>query len=65
MKFTNNAPGARGINLKSGETLLVEAGATADVDEKDIAENGVHPDLEKGEAAAKKAAGTEADEAKA
>jgi hypothetical protein len=46
-KFYNPAPGARGISLKSGVTLLVEAGATAEVDDGDIAR--VHPDLVEGD----------------
>lgn len=60
-KFTNSAAGARGVLLKSGAYQLIEAGQTAEIDEKDIADNGVHPDLEKGEAAAKKAASAAGD----
>lgn len=54
-KFTNLHLGARGINLKSGATVLVEPGKTVELDEKDIAD--VHPDITKGEAAAKRALG--------
>jgi hypothetical protein len=52
-KFTNNTPGARGILLKNGAHKLVDAGQTVEIDDKDI--ESAHPDLEKGEAAAKKA----------
>jgi hypothetical protein len=45
--FTNNAAGARGINLKSGATQWLEPGETAKV-EGDIADNGVHPDITEG-----------------
>ena len=55
-KFTNTAPGARGVLLKTGGYKLIEPGETAEIDEKDIAENGVHPDIEKDNAASKKAA---------
>lgn len=44
--FTNNTPGARGINLKSGSVLLVEPGASMDVDDKDV--EAFHPDLVEG-----------------
>jgi hypothetical protein len=55
-KFTNPTVGARGVLLKDGAHQLIEAGETADIDEKLIADDGVHPDIEKGDAAAKKAA---------
>ena len=55
-KFTNNTVGARGVLLKTEGYRLIEPGESVEIDEKDIAENGVHPDIEKGEAAAKKAA---------
>lgn len=54
-KFTNtHASGMRGINLDSGETVWVEPGQTAELDEKTVAH--AHEDIKKGEAAAKKAA---------
>lgn len=46
-KFTNTAPGARGILLKDGTTQIIEAGATVDRDTKLIAS--VHPDITEGE----------------
>lgn len=46
LTLTNNAPGTRGINLKSGGMLWLEPGQSSDeLDEKDIA--GELPDLGK------------------
>jgi hypothetical protein len=44
--FTNHTRGPRGINLSDGTTRWVEPGATVELDEKDIAKNGL-PDLGK------------------
>jgi hypothetical protein len=46
-KFTNTAPGARGILMKDGQTQLVEAGATVDRDPKLI--DSMHPDIVEGD----------------
>lgn len=37
-KFTNYAPGPRGITLKSGETVWLQPGQSESVDPKDIVE---------------------------
>lgn len=44
-KFTNYAPGPRGINLTNGTTRWLEPGETADLKKEDIA--GELPDLGK------------------
>lgn len=41
--YTNTAPGARGINLKDGGTVLVEAGGSIELDVAKVAL--AHPDL--------------------
>lgn len=37
-KFTNNAPGPRGITLKNGEIVWLQPGQTESVDPKEIVE---------------------------
>jgi hypothetical protein len=61
MKLTNNAPGARGVNLKDGTTVWVDPGKTVEVKDADVSH--AHDDLEKGDAAARKAAKDEAEPA--
>ena len=46
-KYTNNAPGARGINLKGGGTRYLAPGETAEIDDGDV--EGVHGDIDVGE----------------
>lgn len=36
-RFTNTSGGLRGVLMKDGETIWVEAGASAEIDEKQIA----------------------------
>lgn len=50
-KFTNNAPGARGVRMKDGTTTFIDAGATVDLEESQIEH--VHEDIAKGDRAAK------------
>lgn len=45
-KYTNTAPGARGIRMKDGSTVYVDAGAVLDVD-GDVED--IHPDIVKGD----------------
>ena len=52
-KFTNTAPGARGVTLKDGNTFLVEAGATFERTKAEIAE--MHPDIVEGDGTARHA----------
>lgn len=70
-KFTNTAEGPRGIILKGpkdehgnhsgGDTVWIDPGQTVDVEDKEV--HHAHHELEKGEAAAKKAAAPAEDEA--
>jgi hypothetical protein len=60
-KVTNTAEGPRGVETDNG-TVFIEPGQTVDVDIKEGHE--LYEGLEKGAAAAKKAAAEEAEEAK-
>lgn len=54
-KFTNGGEGPRGINLKSGATLWAEPGQTIEIDDNQVADNGVHADFGAGESGGPKA----------
>jgi hypothetical protein len=59
MKFTNTAPGARGILLKDGSTVFVSAGETIELEEGAV--KSVYEGIEKGTKAAKEAAAADDD----
>lgn len=44
-KFTNNAAGARGINLADGTTHWLEPGQSVTFTKDELAESGAHPDM--------------------
>ncbi|WP_420139812.1 hypothetical protein [Sphingomonas sp.] len=45
-QFTNTAPGARGVNMKDGTTVLIDAGKSIDLDKDKI--DKLHPDIRAG-----------------
>lgn len=51
MKFTNTAKGSRGLVMKDGSTVWIDAGQTVDLNKTDVAKG--HPDIEEGAKAAK------------
>lgn len=53
-KYSNPAPGARGINLKDGTTVWIDAGDTLEVEADEVVH--AHSDLKKGAAGEKAAA---------
>lgn len=68
-KFTNTAAGLRGINVKDDagiRTVWLEPNETVEFeDDKIITDKTVHPDIKKGDAAAKDAAKAQTDAAAA